>query len=166
MKMQSFWKTACLVSMIATLVLLLALPWPVWATDSAAGSGTELTLRNEEQSNARVALAYKQGGHYLVEGWFRLAPGQIEVIALHGVEDEDVFIHVEFVDSGIKQFIEGILEVELLVQDTHFRYALKSMGEAWPPASPVIRGVSFQNIPKFYRTEKGKLWFNLNSGAG
>ena len=143
---------------VATFVLLLSLPMQALAV--------ELSIRNEDESIARVALAYKQGGRYLVEGWLWLAPGQIEVITLHDVEDGDVYIHVEFVDSGIRQFIEGVLEVELLVQDTHFRYVLYKMGEVWEPESSAMRGALFQNITEFYRTEKGKLWFNLGAAAG
>ena len=139
--------------------LLLALPLRALAV--------ELSIRNEDESMARVALAYKQDGRYHVEGWLWLAPGQIEVITLHGVADDDVYIYVELMDSGVRQFIHGVLEVELLVQDTHFRYVLYEMGEAWTPESPAaMRGAPFQNIPEFYKTEKGKLWFNLGEGAG
>jgi hypothetical protein len=144
--------------MAAALLLLLALPLQALAV--------ELTIRNEDESMARVALTYKQGDRFHVEGWFWLAPGQIEVITMHGVADDDVYIHVEFVDSGVRQFIHGVLEVELLVQDTHFRYVLQKMSEPWTLKSPTMRGVPFQNIPEFYRTEKGKLWFNLGAAAG
>ena len=141
------------------LALLLALPLQAPAV--------ELSIRNEDKSMARVALAYKQAERYQVEGWFWLAPGQVETIILHEVNDDDVYIHVEFVDSATKQFITGILEVQLLVQDTHFRYVLHEMGEAWDPETPAaMRGAFFQNIPEFYKTEKGKLWFNLSQAAG
>jgi len=147
---------------LAALLLLLALP--------LRASAVELSIRNEDESStARIALAYKQGDRYQVEGWFRLAPGQIEVITLLGVADDDVYIHVEFMDSGVRQFIHGVLEVELAVQDTHFRYVMYEMGEAWEPRFPdmgKVRGAPFQNIPEFYRTEKGKLWFNLGAAAG
>ena len=139
-------------------VMLLALPLRAPAVD--------LNIRNEDENMARVALAYKQGDRYLVEGWLWLASGQIESITLHEVKDEDVYIHVEFVNSGTRQFITGILEVELLVQDTNFRYVLHEMGEAWTPETPTMRGALFQNIPEFYKTEKGKLWFNLSAAAG
>ncbi|MCL2123062.1 MAG: DUF1036 domain-containing protein [Desulfovibrionaceae bacterium] len=142
----------------AVFVLLLALP--------LRASAVELIIRNEEQNVARIALAYKQSDRYLVEGWIRLAPGQVETITLHDVKDDDVYIHVEFVNSAARQFITGILEVDLLVQDTHFRYVLYEMGEAWTPGAPAMRGAPFQNIPEFYKTEKGKLWFNLSGAAG
>jgi len=150
---------------LATLLLLLAAPLQALAN-------VELTLRNEEQSDARVALAYKQGDRYLVEGWFWLKPNEGKLIALHGVDDGDIFILVEFqgdssTGSDIKQFVaDGALEVTLLVQAADFRYALWELGEAWEPAFPVMRGGTFQNIPEFYRTEKGKLWFNLGAAAG
>ena len=144
--------------MTAVVVLLLALPLRAWAV--------ELTIRNEEPGPARVALAYKLGDSYIVEGWIRLAPGQVETITLHGVSDQDVFIHVELGGKGVKQFITGVLEVILLAQDTPFRYRVHEMGEAWKPETRSMRGAPFQLIPEFYKTEKGKLWFNISRAAG
>ncbi|MDL2313623.1 DUF1036 domain-containing protein [Desulfovibrio sp. OttesenSCG-928-C14] len=126
----------------------------------------ELNIRNEEQSSARVALAYLQGDWFVVEGWFRLEPEQVETITLHDVKETDVYIFVEFADPQVHQFIANPWKAECLVHDGDFRYSLKSVGGKPTPDSPDMRKAPFQNIGMFYREESGKLWFSLTAAAG
>ena len=140
------------------LVFLLALPLHALAV--------EVNIRNDEQSSARIALAYLQGDKFVVEGWITVASGQFETVILHGVNENDVYIYVAFEDPNIMQFIASDWKVECLVPDTDFRYALESIGGTWQPTGANLRKAPFQNIPKLYKTEKDKLWFSLSTAAG
>ena len=130
----------------AAFVLLLFLPLWAPAVESDVPSGVELTLRNEEQSNAKVALAYLQGNKFIVEGWLRLSPEQMETITLHTVAEGDIYIYVEFENPDIRQFIASEWKVECLAPDTDFRYALESVGGKWTPDNTNVRKIPLQNI--------------------
>lgn len=128
----------------------------------------ELNIRNEESSKARVALAYLQGDWLVVEGWLVLAPDQILTIALHKVEESDIYIYVEFENAEIKQFIANAWKVECMVPDENFRYSLMSLGGKPGPNGPDMRKAPFQNIDMVYKNknEQDKLWFVLSTSAG
>ena len=142
---------------VIALVFLLALPLRALAV--------ELCIRNEEQSNARVAIAYLQESKLVVEGWFRLSPDQVETIFLHNVDAEDVYIRVEFYDQALKQFSGDEQKIECMVLDAPFRYALEA-GVTSEPEDSNLRNAVFQHIHEFYQMEDGKLWFNLSTAAG
>lgn len=139
-------------------VFLLALPLHALAV--------EVNIRNDEQSSARIALAYLQGDKFVVEGWFTVASGKFETVILHGVNESDVYIYVAFEDPNITQFIASDWKVECLVPDSDFRYGLESIGGTWEPTGANMRKVPFQNIPKLYKTKKDTLWFSLSTAAG
>lgn len=140
------------------LVFLLALP--------LQASAVELSIRNEEQCAARVALAYLRGDWFVVEGWFRLAPNQVETVTLHGVDEKDVYIHVAFDDPEIKQFVAKQWKVECQVAGTDFRYALPAVGGKPDINGPDTRKAAFYVITALYKMGDGKLWFSLTSAAG
>ena len=128
--------------------------------------GVELTIRNEEQSPARVALAYMQADKLVVEGWFTFSPDQVERITLNGVGEKDVFIHVEFADPTLEQFFDHTWTVLGPVAKGPFRYATDLVDGTWMPKESALREVIFHAVDMMNRTGKGKLWFNLSTAAG
>ena len=83
-----------------TLDFLLVLPVQVWTV--------ELTLRNEEQSPARVAIAYKKGDSIVVEGRHVLDADQSKILYLPTV--------------GRKTFLSG-LSLTTRILNKHFLIA-------------------------------------------
>lgn len=145
---------------MAALVFISLMAWPL---ESAA---VELTIRNEEPGGARVALAYRQGDLLVVEGWLRLLPDQMETIDLVGVAAADVYIYVEFDDPRIRQFTDNRWQVIGRVLEDDFSYTQEFVGVRPAPKESGMREVKFQHIHKLYRTEDGRLWFNLSASAG
>lgn len=145
---------------MAALVFISLTAWPL---ESPA---VELTIRNEESGGARVALAYRQGDLLVMEGWLRLLPDQMETIDLVGVAAADVYIYVEFDDPRIRQFTDGRWQMIGRVLDDDFSHTQEFVGTRTAPKEPGMREVHFQHIHELYRTEDGRLWFNLNASAG
>ena len=141
------------VFVVALICFILTLPLYVGAV--------ELNIRNEEQSDANVAIAYYRGGQFLVEGWTQFAPGQLETIVLEDVIEGDVYIYVEFHDPSIVQFMSSnATTMQFFVMETSFRYAYT--GHEMRLQGTKVRKVIFQRVEK----DNDKLWFNLGSAAG
>ncbi len=126
----------------------------------------EVNIRNEENSKAKVALAYLQEGSFIVEGWFNITPEQVETIQLENVGENDVYILVQFEDTSLQQHIESEWGVECPFSDTDFRYSMRAVGGKPQIEDPNASKAIFQNIGKFYKIDTNKLWFNLSTAAG
>ena len=102
--------------LITLFILLLVMP--------AQALAVELTIHNAEQCGAKVALAYSRDGLQVVEGWYRLEPGQARVIELFQVNVGDVYASVVFEYPSIEQYMEKDSPLEEhSVQDVNFRYS-------------------------------------------
>lgn len=98
--------------LIALFILFLVMP--------AQALAVELTIHNAEQCGAKVALAYSRDGLQVVEGWYRLEPGQARVIELFQVNVGDVYASVVFEYPSIEQYMEKDSPlVEHSVQDVN-----------------------------------------------
>ena len=151
-----------------SLVMVLALGF-LLALSAQAGA-VELTLRNEEQSAARVALAYKQEEKVLVEGWHILSPDQVRIIVLPNVGQEDIFILVEFDNPDIQQSFPDVWTLDCVVTNEDFKYEIQSAYHVLglPPVLdfPETYRATFRKISTMYKNGEGKLHFNLNTAAG
>ena len=148
--------------MILTLGFLLVLPVQAWAV--------ELTLRNEEHSPARVAIAYKKGDSIVVEGWHILAVDQSKILSLPNVGPEEVFIRVEFDNPDIEQSFPDVWTLDCVVINDDFTYEMQSASSVLglPPAldSSEAYKATFRKISTMYKNGEDKLHFNLSAAAG
>lgn len=114
-------------------VFLSVFSMPTWAV--------ELTIRNEEQCDAKVALAYQREGLYIVEGWYKLQPRAEVRVRLYAVPADSVFAHVVYEYPQRKSSVGRDIPLrEAYVQDTHFRYAGK------PEDDPAMYKATFLQV--------------------
>lgn len=139
-------------------LFLLALLLPLQAL------AVELTIRNEEASPARVALAYARDQHMMVEGWINLAAEESTTINLHGVIKSNVYVHIVFDDARIEQY-ETTKAGEFIIQESDFRYAMPLQDAQSGPSELKGTRVPFSTIDEFDANEE-QLFLNLSFAAG
>lgn len=147
-------------------VLLCGLLLFLCASSAAFAAGNkQVTLRNEEDSAAKVALLYlTEKREWRVQGWYAMEmdPNYEKTldIALPDLADNMLYICVLFEEPTSEQYVDEDQEFKkATITDDDFSYIL---GRETPEgANP--RQVKFFKVAPI---ENGRLWLNLGSGAG